>query len=113
MKKGTKPLMVALRREDRGIKEDPQFSPYLRGERYIVFFDYNHPKDLGNRGFRTKREAEAWIACERSKHRPGDPGTNVLGQAFACDGAQHVYAIHRPDPCLAAVNFGVQVKTGS
>ena len=55
MKKGTKPLMIPLRREDRGIKDDPQFSPYLPGERYIVFHDYGHPDELG------EFEARTWI----------------------------------------------------
>ena len=65
MLKGTKELLTPLRRENRGIKTDPQFSPYLMGERYIVFFDYGHPTDLGDRGFRTKQDAVAWIESRK------------------------------------------------
>lgn len=61
MLKGSKELMVPLRREDRGIKDDPQFSPYMPSYRYIVFFDYGHPTELGSNTFTTKRAAERWI----------------------------------------------------
>ena len=67
MLKGTKELMVPLRRENRGIKDDPQFSPYYPSERYIVFQDYGHPDSLGSNGFRTKREAVAWIELEKAR----------------------------------------------
>jgi len=105
MKKGSKPLMVPLRREDRGIKDDAQFSPYMPSYRYIVFHDYGHPNQLGGETFRTKAEAVAWIAREHAKHRPGDSGTNVLGHAFTCDGVRHIYVGRVSDPCLAAMNF--------
>ena len=112
MKKGTKPLMVPLRREDRGVKDDPQFSPYLPGERYIVFHDYGHPDELGDRGFRTKREAWAWVDAERAKHKPGDPLTNVLGNRETCDGQRHHYADGRAaGECLAVVNFSAEHDT--
>lgn len=57
-----KPLMVPLRRENRGIKDDPQFSPYLTGDKYIVFFEYGHPDHLGSKTFRTKGAAEAFAS---------------------------------------------------
>ena len=67
MLKGTKELMVPLRRENRGIKTDAQYSPYFPSEKYIVFQDYGHPESLGSNGFRTKREAEAWIVAEKAR----------------------------------------------
>lgn len=60
-----KPLMTALRRENRGIKDDPQYSPYLTGDRYIVFHDYGRPDHLGSRTFRTKAAAESWIQSQK------------------------------------------------
>lgn len=67
MKPGSKELLVPLRRENRGIHEDPQYSPYFPSERYGVFSDYGHPDHLAYRGFRTKREAEAWIVVEKAR----------------------------------------------
>ena len=57
--------MIPLRRENRGIKDDAQFSPYLTGCKYVVFHDYGHPDQVGANTFRTKREAEAWIENEK------------------------------------------------
>lgn len=65
MKIGSKELLVPLRRENRGIKDDAQFSPYLTGSKYVVFQDYGHPDHLAANTFRTKREAEAWIENEK------------------------------------------------
>lgn len=65
MDKGTKQLMAPLRREDRGIKDDPQFSPYMPSYRYIVFHDYGHPTHLGYNMFRTKWAAESWIENQK------------------------------------------------
>ena len=62
-----KPLMQALRRENRGIKDDPQFSPYLTGDKYIVFYEYGHPDHLGSKTFRTKGQAEEWILVEHDR----------------------------------------------
>jgi hypothetical protein len=56
-----KQLMVPLRRENRGIKNDPQFSPYMPSHKFVVFHDYGHPTHLGAFTSRTKREAETWI----------------------------------------------------
>jgi hypothetical protein len=61
MKPGEKTLLTPLRREDRGILTDPQFSGYLPGDRYIVFQDYGHPEHLGSLTFRTKTEAQAFV----------------------------------------------------
>lgn len=63
--KPNKPLMAPLRRENRGVKDDPQFSPYLTGDKYIVFYDYGHPDHLASNTFRTKKDAEAWIEAKR------------------------------------------------
>ena len=56
-----KELMVPLRRENRGIKDDPQYSPYFPSQRYIVFYDYGHPDHFGSKTFRTKEAAQDWI----------------------------------------------------
>lgn len=74
MTKRQKPEMVPLRRENRGILTDPQFSGYLPGERYIVFLDYGHPDGhLGTEGFRTKSAAEAWIKGQKAKAAEARP----------------------------------------
>ena len=65
-----KELLKVLRRENKGIKDDPQFSPYYSGRRYIVFLDYGHPGALGSKDFVTKTEAEAWLK-EYVKHKTG------------------------------------------
>jgi len=62
MTKGSKPLLVLLRREDRGINDDPQFSSYYPSYRWVVFHDYGHSTELGSNIFRTKSQAEVWIA---------------------------------------------------
>lgn len=62
MTKGQKPLLQVLRREDRGIKDDPQYSPYMPSHRYIVFHDYGHPDGhIAGDSFRTKAEAQAFV----------------------------------------------------
>lgn len=67
MAKLSKELMKPLRRENRGIKDDPQFSPYLPGDRYIVFHDYGQPDHLGSRTFRTKQAAQDWVDAEKER----------------------------------------------
>lgn len=66
MIKGSKELMVVLRRKNLGIKDDPQFSPYMPSYRYIVFYEYGHPTELGSTMCRRKSNVEAWI-LERKK----------------------------------------------
>lgn len=105
MKNGTKPLMTPLRRVDKGIKDDPQFSPYFPSHRYIVFQDYGHPTELAANTFRTKAEALAWVEGERARHRPGEPGTDVLGKPFTCDGRDHLREGLIRAVCLTLVNF--------
>jgi len=56
-----KPLLTPLKREDKGIKDDPQYSPYFPSMKYIVFHDYGHPTHLGNVTFTTKTSAQKWI----------------------------------------------------
>jgi hypothetical protein len=58
--------MVPLKRENRGILDDAQYSPYLTSYRYIVFYDYGHPTHLGSASFRTKREAQEWITKKQT-----------------------------------------------
>ena len=68
MLKGTKELMVPLKREHRGINDDPQYSSYYPSEKYVVFQDYGHPDGhLASRGFLTKRGAVAWIEMEQAR----------------------------------------------
>lgn len=54
MRRLDKPLLTPLPRENRGIKDDPQFSPYYPSMKYCVFYDYGHPTELGCNTFRTK-----------------------------------------------------------
>lgn len=62
-----KPVLVPLRRYHAvGVTDDPQYSPYFPSEKYGVFEDAGHPDGLLNyRGFRTKREAEAYCDSKR------------------------------------------------
>jgi hypothetical protein len=56
-----KPLLTPLKRENKGIKDDPQFSPYFPTHKFIVFHDYGHPTHLGSKTFTTKKAAQEWI----------------------------------------------------
>lgn len=80
-----KPLLTPLRRENRGIKDDPQYSPYLPGSKYIVFHDYGHPDHLASNTFRTKREAFEWIIDNGglSDERGDASGGHLLAEARA------------------------------
>ena len=69
-----KSLNTPLKREDKGVKDDPQYSPYYPSKKWVVFFDYGHPSCLGSDVFRTKKEAQDAIAR-------GDSGRNLtLGE---------------------------------
>ena len=61
MLKGSKETMKVLRRENRGIKDDPQFSGYLPSYKYIVFYDYGHPTELGSTMCVRKSDMESWL----------------------------------------------------
>ena len=65
----TKQLLTVLRREDRGVKNDAQYSPYFPSHRFIVYVDYGHPTELGAHTFRTKGEAEQFIKTRREASR--------------------------------------------
>jgi len=67
MLKGSKETMKVLRRENRGIKDDPQFSGYMVSYKYIVFYDYGHPTELGYTTCRKKSEMEAWLAEKKKE----------------------------------------------
>jgi hypothetical protein len=54
-------LLTPLKRENKGIKDDPQFSPYYPSQKYIVFYNYGHPIHLGSKTFTTKKAAQQWI----------------------------------------------------
>jgi hypothetical protein len=70
-----KPLLVPLRRSPEvGVTDDPQYSPYFPSEKYVVFSDYNHPEGhLASRGFRTKREAEAFCDVKKCEAQQAAP----------------------------------------
>src|SRR3990172_2009716 len=68
MLSGTKELLVPLKRENKDIKDDPQFSPYFPSQKFCVFYEYGHPTELGCDTFRTKKEAYAAI-LEKPRYR--------------------------------------------
>lgn len=65
-----KPLLVPLRRKNLGIKDDAQYSPYLTGDKYVVFEDYGHPDGhLLGHTFRTKGAAQAFCDSKKENRR--------------------------------------------
>ncbi len=93
MKPGEKTLLTPLRRENRGILTDPQYSGYLPGERYIVFHEYGHPDHLASNTFRTKRAAYEWIIENGglSDLRGDASGGHLLAEARA-----YLSKVHSP-----------------
>lgn len=100
MKKGTKTLMVPLRRVNRGIKTDPQYSPYMPSYRYIVFLDYGHPTELWSNTFRTKREAVDWIDSQKAKEEatPCQTSSSQSPKSSGPDGSKKETPSESPSP---------------